>query len=168
MLRKTLKASALYLITLLTACGSQIERNFDFEIAPKKYQDSRMEAGRWIEESMSSEEWSSQEGAKLKKLHKLLMNASVNYLENQDGTPCNEKSMTAAFVLHPNDQLEIFVCELSDQFSQSFVAQVLVHEVVHLGGVLDECETTRFELEITRAAGRIPFKNAYVSRCGLN
>jgi hypothetical protein len=167
MLRKS-KVILLSLVTLLSACGMQARKDFDYEVAPKKFQESRKEAIQWIEQSMDSEDWSTAEVAKLKKLQKLLLNSSLNYVENQEGTPCTDESMTAAFVLHPNEEVEIFVCQLSDQFSSSFVAQVLVHEVVHLGGIFDECETTRFELEITRNSGRIPFKNAYVSRCGLN
>jgi hypothetical protein len=168
MLSRTFKVILIAVISTLAACGQRIQKDFDYEIAPTRYQESRREAINWITQSMQSSDWSQKDVAKLKKLKDLLENSSLNYVINQDNTPCTDSGRTAAFVLHPNNVVEIYVCQLSDQFSQSFVAQVLIHESVHLGGIFDECETTKMEMEITRESGRIPFKNGYVDSCGLN
>ncbi len=168
MLSRKLEILLLALVATLSACGQRVQKDFDYEVAPTRYQESRKEAIKWIEQSMTSDEWSSSDISKLKQLKELLSNSSLNYVSNQDGTPCAEAGRTAAFVLHPNNVVEIFVCQLSDQFSGSFVSQVLIHEVVHLGGDFDECSTTRMEMEITKASGRTPFRNGYVTTCGLD
>ncbi|MEO5667948.1 MAG: hypothetical protein ABIR96_07815, partial [Bdellovibrionota bacterium] len=79
-----------------------------------------------------------------------------------------EGRFTAAFVTSnlPSNST-IYLCTQSKSLGKVFLAQVLIHEALHLRGESDECAVTRLELEVMTRALRIPYKNAYVDSCGL-
>jgi hypothetical protein len=87
------------------------------------------------------------------------------YAQTRDS---DEGRFTAAFVTQDTQNSKIYVCSHSTRLGKIFLAQVLIHEALHLRGERDECEVTRLEILIMTSALRIPYKNAYVDQCGLN
>lgn len=84
-----------------------------------------------------------------------------------DHKACLEDFSVLAFVnmLVPN---KIFICRRTASASESRLSQVLIHEAAHLVGVHDECDATRVEVAVMRAAkNRLPFKNGYMEDCGV-
>lgn len=82
---------------------------------------------------------------------------------------CNSSSSNtfiAAFVTGESNS-DIYICEQSKRTGKVFLAQVLIHEALHLRGESDECEVTRLELIVMTTAFRMPYRNAYVERCNL-
>lgn len=79
-------------------------------------------------------------------------------------------SFVAAFVSEDShtSNPDIYVCAHSSRFGKYFLAQVLIHEAIHLTGVREECATTQLEMNIMSDAFETPFENSYVSRCGLS
>jgi len=73
-----------------------------------------------------------------------------------------------AFVTGNFRNSDIYICPGSDRFGKVFMAQVLIHEALHLSGIRDECEVTRLEVQIMTDAFRIPYRNGYASECGIN
>lgn len=47
------------------------------------------------------------------------------------------------------------------------LAQTLIHELVHLCGIDDDCTATAVERAVMRSAGIAPYMNHYVAGCGL-
>lgn len=81
----------------------------------------------------------------------------------------DSKTFVAAFVSEDSqsNNPDIYVCAHSSRFGKYFLAQVLIHEAIHLTGVREECATTQLELSIMSDAFETPFESSYVSRCGI-
>jgi hypothetical protein len=78
----------------------------------------------------------------------------------------SKNTFIAAFVTGENNS-DIYICDQSKKTGKVFLAQVLIHEALHLRGESDECAVTRLELIVMTNAFRMPYRNAYVERCGL-
>ena len=82
---------------------------------------------------------------------------------------CQEKVM--AWV-EPADNTFVHICQygLSKALGNSKVLyQTLIHEYIHVLGVLDECETTDLEYQIMEASGLgVQYKSGYEEKCALN
>jgi hypothetical protein len=96
---------------------------------------------------------------------KALMAPPAAYAKSCDSS--SSKTFVAAFVTADRQNSDIYICEQSKNTGKVFLAQVLIHEALHLRGERNECEVTRLELLVMTQAFRMPYRNAYVERCGL-
>jgi len=152
---------------LLTACGEQSKAVADIE-AEALGREAQTLSLDWLD--LASDEASTNEVRDaIADVKAILKETSISSPTSANTDVCDgDKSrFTAAFVNKGNSK-GIFVCSQSKRFGKIFLAQVLIHEALHLGGITDECEVTRLEIEIMTSAMRIPYKNAYVSQCGLD
>jgi len=94
--------------------------------------------------------------------------AKVPSIYAQECTSTNPGSFVSAFVLSQDLNSNIYICPDIERKGEKFMAQVLIHEAIHLAGVNDECTTTELEIAVMQAAGLNPHSNSYVSRCGLS
>jgi hypothetical protein len=107
--------------------------------------------------------------SKINQLDDILSNRIIEIDNFADG-PCSENTssektsdeFTLAYVENPPQNSNIYVCKEAFDFSNPIIAQVLIHEGIHITGVIDECKTTEFEVNIIHLAGQRPFKNFYV------
>jgi hypothetical protein len=152
---------------LLTACGQQAtyERNFATTQAPEEYSSYQMDAQYIFNSALASGELNPKESAVAKRARDMLRQAKIYSVGEDPVGHCGPR--TVAFVLTPNDKSEIFICPTAGEMTQYYMIQVLVHESIHLGGILTECEAVDLELRVMRAAGRYPEYSSYVSECGL-
>jgi hypothetical protein len=85
----------------------------------------------------------------------------------KDLKSCQQDSRVLAFVnlLQPGI---INVCGRAASANESRLSQVLIHETAHVVGIHDECNATKVEVAVMRAAnGRLPFRNGYMKKCGI-
>lgn len=151
---------------LLSACGQQAPTPSDPAAVALGREAQSLSLG-WLEKA--AQEASTHEVQQaIQDVHAVLSVSNITSPGSQDLGTCdaNEGRFTAAFV--KNNASDIFVCSQSKKLGKIFLAQVLIHEALHLGGIRDECEVTRLEIQIMTSAMRIPYKNAYVSQCGLD
>ncbi len=79
---------------------------------------------------------------------------------------CDEKQRVLAYVFRGGT--EVYICPLQSKQGNDHMAQTLIHESTHVSGNYDECKTTEVELSITTLAGKQPYRNGYVKRCGFD
>jgi hypothetical protein len=163
-------ASALFstFIFLLTACGQQPQAAVSDPVTEALGREAQTLSMDWLEQAMieaDSEELREAIGD----VHNLLEERSISTPPASLAATCdsNEGRFTAAFVTNEFANSNIYVCAQSKRLGKIFLAQVLIHEALHLRGERDECEVTRMEIAIMTSALRIPYKNAYVAPCGL-
>ncbi len=86
----------------------------------------------------------------------------------EDNGACADEidGITLAYVKTPTETSDINVCSIALEYSNEILAQVLIHESIHIAGVEDECGTTYIETHIVHFAGQKPFENGYVESCG--
>lgn len=70
-------------------------------------------------------------------------------------------AVTLAYVTNPPEDSDIYVCELGLSFDNEVLAQVLIHEAVHITGIQSECLTTHITVSAVTEAGATPFRNSY-------
>lgn len=102
--------------------------------------------------------------SKINQLDDILSNRIIEIDNFADG-PCSENTgdeFTLAYVKNPPQNSNIYVCKVAFDFSNPIIAQVLIHEGIHITGETNECKTTEFEVNIMHLAGQRPFKNSYV------
>jgi len=151
------------LFLMLSSCG-QISNGGTSKTA--RLNASRKLAITWAE-TASTEAESISNIATLNKLDDIMP-----ILENREliidlssSGPCaenTEEEFTLAYVEVPPKNSNIYVCTEAFDFSNDIIAQVLIHESIHITGVTDECNTTEYEVNIMDLAGQRPFKNSYV------
>lgn len=62
----------------------------------------------------------------------------------------------------------IYICGGAvSRLTSDEAAQVVIHEMSHVLGYMNECDATKFEITAMRKAKREFFKNCYAERCGL-
>lgn len=64
----------------------------------------------------------------------------------------------------------IYLCRpliINDGYSETYVAQTIIHEMAHVIGYKNECTVTRLEQNALKNAGLKPGFNGYVVKCGL-
>lgn len=86
--------------------------------------------------------------------------------QGMDWAPCTDEA-TGAFV-RKKDRKDVFVCK-RDLVWMNFrqLVQILVHEIVHLTGIHDECEASRIELKIIKTMFREEaYESKYAEECG--
>lgn len=62
---------------------------------------------------------------------------------------------------------QIFICPHAQRVSVDDLAQILLHEIFHTNGWLEECDATYYELKAMALANRSAHHNAYVYGCKL-
>lgn len=67
----------------------------------------------------------------------------------------------------PDSLNGIYVCSSSLKMKTIELAQVLIHEAIHLSGVDSECTTTSLEFAIMKRARLRPMRNGYYLSCGI-
>lgn len=130
--------------------------------------DSRAIALDWLDLAKFSED--PQVAAYAYDLEEILLDREIShapYVYSQECVVHNGRYV-AAFVLSQDLHSAIYVCDQTLDQGPEFMAQVLIHEAIHLTGISDECSTTAIELQMMDAAGQQAHQNAYVSACGLN
>jgi hypothetical protein len=84
---------------------------------------------------------------------------------------CNQTGGPVAFTLPRDfDFKNIFLCHktLFEYFSEQMLSQILIHESIHLAGVLDECEASLWEKKVmTHGAGGLAYYTGHMRRCGI-
>jgi hypothetical protein len=153
---------------LLTACGQQLNSAYDAE-AEALGREARVLSMNWLNVAYHEAETQEVRNAILE-VKNLLEERHIVSPPSEYAATCNEdgERMTAAFVAGDMSRSDIYVCPQSKRFGKIFLAQVLIHEALHLRGERDECEVTRLEILVMTSALRIPYKNAYVDACGLD
>lgn len=86
-----------------------------------------------------------------------------------DGGACSDDvdGITLAYVDNPPEESDIYMCSEALTYSNKIVAQVLIHESIHITGNTNECATSYIEAHIVHFAGEQPFENAYIEDCPL-
>ncbi len=106
---------------------------------------------------------------KLKQLFKLVHHELVNSIPHwprfgYDFVSCDDQTLAYA-VVNGND---IYLCARVFSKSIDIIAQILIHESIHLNGVRNECITTRIEAHAMINSGiGLQFKNAYFDQCNI-
>ena len=84
-----------------------------------------------------------------------------------DNGACSDDidGFTLAYVQHPAQDSDIYLCSVALDNSNEVVAQVLIHEAAHITGITVECAATYIATHIVHYAGDQPFENGYVATC---
>lgn len=167
--KQTVSTAVLFFFLLaLGACGQNAIAPAMDATTQAFADDSRAIALEWLDAAKDSE--SALTSAYAYDLEEILADREISYAPYVYADECivEDGFYVAAFVLYRDTESAIYVCELSTQQSPEFMAQVLIHEAIHLSGISDECTTTGLELDLMEAAGQQAHQNAYVSACGLN
>jgi len=151
---------------LLTACGKPAAGPVD-QAAEALGREAQSLSLGWLE-SAAHEASTNEVRQAIEDVQNILAASNIASPPSAYSETCNDSKgrFTAAFVTKAAS--DIYVCSASKRLGKVFLAQVLIHEALHLGGITDECEVTRLEIEIMTSAMRIPYKNAYVTQCGLD
>lgn len=153
-------------LALLTACGAQPETINDAEAIALGVSAQSLSI-TWLDQA-ALETPSDEMRGMIQEVRQVLLQSTIASPNTQMAATCDGdgNKFTAAFVTQASSN--IYVCSASKSLGKIFLAQVLIHEALHLLGETDECEVTRIEIEIMTSAFRIPYKNAYVTACGLD
>lgn len=149
---------------LIISCGQISSLNEGGKLSQQERIDASRELALEWAEKASNETSSERYLTKISELSNVLEERDIIIVKDQDG-PCADNTyeeFTLAYVLNPPQNSDIYVCKESFEFENAIIAQVLVHEGIHITGETNECETTDFEVNITHLAGVNPFKNVYV------
>ena len=84
---------------------------------------------------------------------------------------CDESKVPVAFTLPRDfDFRNIFLCHktLFEYFQERILSQILIHEAIHLAGVVDECEASVLEKKVMYAgSGGLSYYTSHMRRCGI-
>lgn len=155
---------------LLCSCAKEVlfKKNFEYAIELSQFEKSREKGLEWVNQSAEAGSWELVELSQLRVIGVNLAAAKIYKVNNPDGSPCRSTTGDLfAFVLNPNTDTEIYICPAMASKDENYVAQALIHESIHLIGILDECQTTAMEIEILKNAGQIPEPNGYFASCGF-
>lgn len=173
--RITLNSSSLFsfclknlLLVSLVACGQKSLERFDSPAEISSVENAKSYALEWLNEAQYSDELTDSEKSLSLKIKNQLLSKQILPTPSVLSSQCAEdgNNFVAAFVSH-QDTSSIFVCNRGLEHGDAFLAQVFIHESIHLEGTLDECQTTYLERKIISAGGGVPFDNSYVAECGL-
>lgn len=156
-------------LIVLTACGQKELASFESPAELSSLEEAKTQALSWMNDAQSSDLLTDSERQIAAQVKDLLLNNSILPSPAVFAEECVAKDdkFVAAFVAHEQSD-SIFVCDQALNYGPEFLAQVFVHESIHLAGVLDECKTTELERKMIAAGGGQPFNNSYVSECGLD
>jgi len=132
-------------------------------------EDAMSQALGWMDDAQNSSSLDASEKAFALKVKTTLIESRVLPSPDIHNMECDKSNggFVAAYVSNEENS-PIFVCESGFEFGSEFLAQVFVHEAIHLSGILDECQTTVLEQKLISAGGGNPFKNSYFEACGLS
>jgi hypothetical protein len=147
---------------LVSACGLPVETGAKTNLT--KLSDSIDLADEWLATARTATSNTTYKN-NITTLREVLATREIILDAKNDGGPCSdntEDEFTLAYVRPPLLTQPIHVCQETMTFSESVIAQVLVHEGVHATGDNNECSTTQKELRYMVLASQRPFKNVYV------
>lgn len=147
---------------LVSACGLPVETGAKTNLT--KLSDSIDLADEWLATARTATSNTTYKN-NITTLRDVLATREIILDAKNDGGPCSdntEDEFTLAYVRPPLLTQPIHVCQETMTFSESVIAQVLVHEGVHATGDNNECSTTQKELRYMVLASQRPFKNVYV------
>jgi hypothetical protein len=153
---------ALGALLMLPACG--LPESSGVKTNLMKLSDSVDLADEWLASARTATNNTTYKN-NITSLRDVLSTREIVLDPKNDGGPCSdntEDEFTLAYVRPPLLTQPIHVCQETMTFSESIIAQVLVHEGVHATGDNDECSTTQKELRYMVLAKQRPFKNVYV------
>jgi hypothetical protein len=156
------------LLALMSCRQNEAKFTFQYSAASAYDEKTRSLAVEWLEKIPIAEDFqlaADDQGMPSKVLEHLRV-APLNFVSDSEKSLCNNPGIVG-FTLENYEDRGIFICEKAHLYSQAFLAQMLIHEGIHLTGIKDECETTRLELNLVRASGVLPFVNSYFTDCGL-
>ncbi|MEO5666588.1 MAG: hypothetical protein ABIR96_00875 [Bdellovibrionota bacterium] len=154
----------------LSACGQKpISESSDPEVVALA-DEAREISLKWLD-AAAANSTSSEMSARIEAVRASLESSDLRSPPALYSDTCdtNSKGFVAAFVTEQNTSTspDIFVCSHTKRFGKYFLAQVLIHESIHLTGIHDECATTQVEVDIMRGAFQEAFENSYMNRCGI-
>jgi len=161
------RSLCVYALALLGACGQRLEYSGD--VNPTDLSHARTQALMWLQEVTDANH--DVLAPKALQVTEFLKNRQIVALPSEgESSPCESptgSAVTLAFVVQPVDFSKIYFCPAGRDTHSAEASQILIHEAIHLSGLTDECSVTLLENLMVHSAGRTPYRNAYVSSCGL-
>lgn len=144
---------------LLSACGVTSTTSEEATVVG-----ARSQAISWLSAASLSSNIDSYQNT-LTQVQNVLFDTDIVEEKDFENGPCVDdtgEAVTLAYVNNPPQDSDIFVCELGLSFDNEVLAQILIHEAIHITGVLNECLTTHITVSAVTEADGTPFRNAYV------
>lgn len=93
----------------------------------------------------------------------------IRWLPHGQNFPhCTSKPGIRAFVPKGSGTIHLCATLFDEDWDQSSLAQILLHESAHVAGVHDECLTTKYEIGALKLAKKsISFKSNYWKSCHI-
>jgi hypothetical protein len=155
-------------LLILSACGQKPEHSSLDPDTQELAAQARSLSLAWLSEaSLSGEDAATRIAAV--EIASILREAPILAPPAVYADECEAQSgkFVAAFVTQTSREAPIYICSESKRLGKVYLAQVFIHEALHLLGDNDECTTTQLELKLMAAAFRTPYQNSYVRPCGL-
>lgn len=154
----------------MTACGQKALVTDVDPALNDLAQSSRNLSLTWIQEAEEAVELNDEMSGLLTSVRSVLSGRYLSQVPDVylgECEPLENGNFVSAFVLWGTPDSDIYVCPKMKDHSEEFMAQVLIHESIHLTGLENECQTTELEIQVMSAANQPPVANAYVQGCGL-